>query len=79
LSRALAEAAKQFEVVSCDPRIAPLLKNMSKQFIGNDFSGRSAQSMDTLSPEKVDAAAEANMPLCMKVCCCYLLVTVRVG
>ena len=55
-----------FEVVADDARIAPLLKNMNKQFIGNDFSSKS-QSIDQLTPEKVDMAADTNMPLCMKV------------
>eukprot|EP01038_Epipyxis_sp_PR26KG_P013149 gene13149-17617_t len=64
LSRSLVEAANMFEMVGSDSRIGPLLKNMNKQFIGNDFS--KSQAIDKLSPEKVDLAAEINMPLCMK-------------
>jgi hypothetical protein len=39
---------------------------MNKQFIGNDFS--QSKSLDKLTPDKVDLAADVNMPLCMKVC-----------
>ena len=41
------------------------VKNMNKQFIGNDFS--QSKSLDKLTPDKVDLAADVNMPLCMKV------------
>ena len=43
---------------------------MSKQFLGNDFSSNS-KSIDKLSPDKVELAAELNMPLCMKVTTSY--------
>jgi hypothetical protein len=57
-----------FDMVTADTRIGPLLKNMSKQFIGNDFaSQKGAGAIDKLTPEKIDAAAEMDMPLCMKV------------
>lgn len=65
LSKALVDASNMFEYVGGDSRIGPLLKNMNKQHIGNDFTGKSAV-MDKLSPDKVDAAADLNMPLCMK-------------
>uniref|UniRef100_A0A7S3H1X7 DNA primase large subunit n=1 Tax=Spumella elongata TaxID=89044 RepID=A0A7S3H1X7_9STRA len=65
LSRALAEAANSFDIVGSDHRIGPLLKNMNKQFIGNDFT-KTNQSIDKLSPDKIELAAEVNMPLCMK-------------
>ena len=67
LSRALVEASNNFDYVGSDTRIGPLLKNMNKQFIGNDFSSTKSQAMDKLSPEKIDLAADLNMPLCMKV------------
>jgi hypothetical protein len=38
---------------------------MNKQYVGKDF-GKS-QSLDKLTPDRVDNAADANMPLCMKV------------
>ena len=56
-----------FDMVTADTRIGPLLKNMSKQFIGNDFSTQKAGALDKLTPEKIDQAAENNMPMCMKV------------
>lgn len=37
---------------------------MSKQYVGNDFS--KPTSIDKLSPEKIDEAAEFHMPLCMR-------------
>ena len=66
LSRALMEAAQLFDHVSGDTRIGPLLKNMNKQYIGKDFNKSAGGSMDKLTPELIDDAAENNMPLCMK-------------
>mmetsp|Transcript_19050 Transcript_19050/g.38484 ORF Transcript_19050/g.38484 Transcript_19050/m.38484 type:complete len:485 (+) Transcript_19050:62-1516(+) len=65
LSRALAEAANSFDIVGSDGRIGPLLKNMNKQFIGDDFT-KPTQTMDKLSLDKIEQASEVNMPLCMK-------------
>lgn len=65
VSRALAEAALMFDTVASDIRIGPLLKNMNKQYIGNDF-GTKGVSTDKLTPEMVDVVAESSMPLCMK-------------
>jgi hypothetical protein len=68
LSKSLTDAFLMFDMVTADTRIGPLLKNMSKQFIGNDFaSQKGAGAIDKLTPEKIDAAAEMDMPLCMKV------------
>lgn len=55
-------------MTSGDVRILPFLKNMSKQFIGSDFSQRTAQSsVDKLtSPEQVAATAAVHFPLCMR-------------
>ena len=64
LSRALVEASNSFDHISSDSRIGPLLKNMNQQYVGKDFS--KGQSVDKLTPDKIDAAAESNMPLCMK-------------
>jgi len=66
LSKALVEASNSFEVVGADSRIGPLLKNMNKQFIGDDFT-KKGRSIDNLTADKVELAAEINMPLCMKV------------
>jgi len=65
LSKALVEASNSFEVVGADSRIGPLLKNMNKQFIGDDFT-KKGRSIDNLTADKVELAAEINMPLCMK-------------
>lgn len=54
LSLALAEASKAFDVVvHGDSRIAPLLKNMAKQFVGNDFSAQKSSAADKLTLEQV--------------------------
>lgn len=66
LTRSLAEAAHMFEPVSSDPRIGALLKNMSKQYVGKDFTASKTSALDKLYPEQVDEAAERHMPLCMK-------------
>lgn len=66
LSRALIEASQMFDHVSGDTRIGPLLKNMNKQYIGKDFNKSSGGSVDKLTPEIIDEAADNNMPLCMK-------------
>lgn len=64
LSKALVDASSMFDHVSSDPRIGPLLKNVHKQYVGKDYS--KAQALDKLTPDKVDQAADVNMPLCMK-------------
>jgi DNA primase large subunit len=64
LGNALAFAARSFDLISSDTRIGPLLKNMNQQYVGRDYSKNS--NVDKLTLEKVDAAAENHMPLCMK-------------
>lgn len=68
LSQALTAASQIFDgVVAGDVRVGPLLKNLSKQFVGADFSQRQTQSLDKLStPEQVAAAAPTHFPLCMR-------------
>jgi DNA primase large subunit len=66
LSKALTEAHHMFETtVGTDTRIAPLLKNMNKQYTGKDFS-KSEGGLEKLTADGVEHAAEYNMPLCMK-------------
>jgi len=66
LSKGLVEASHVFDrTVAPDTRIAPLLKNMNKQYTGKDF-GKSEGSIDKLTAGDVEKAAEHNMPLCMK-------------
>lgn len=65
LSRALTEASLLFDVVTGDTRIGPLLKNLNKQYIGNDFSQKGTAT-DKLTIDQIDNAAEVHMPLCMK-------------
>jgi len=64
LARALVAAANMFEHVSSDTRIGPLLKNMNEIYAGKQYTN--ATAVDKLTWQGVDAAAEGNMPLCMK-------------
>jgi DNA primase large subunit len=51
-----------------DPRLAPILKNMNKQYLGKDFSGKSTngEALEKLSVETIDTMAELNMPMCAR-------------
>ena len=65
LSKSMAEASHKFDAATLgDPRIEPIIKNLPKQYGGQDYS--KAQSIDKLTPQKVDYAADNNMPICMK-------------
>jgi hypothetical protein len=52
-------------LISKSPFFSSPHQNMNKQYVGRDFS--KTQATDKLTPDKVDAAADAHMPLCMKV------------
>ena len=60
------QASTMFEEVSYDPRIGPLVKNMNKMYVGDDFTKTSGNPLDKLTPERVEQAANVNMPLCMR-------------
>lgn len=64
LSKSLSEAVHFFDIVSGDSRIGDLLKNMSKQYTGKDFS--KITSTEKLTIDNIELAADNNMPLCMK-------------
>jgi DNA primase large subunit len=65
MNKALAKATNLFErVISSDTRIGPLLKNMNNQYSGRDHS--KSTNVDKLTIDKIDAAADMHMPLCMK-------------
>jgi DNA primase large subunit len=64
LSRSLTEAAAAFANVAGDPRFGPLLQNMSKQYVGRDYSGTG--SGDGIRPSELDGLAQRSMPLCMR-------------
>ncbi len=53
-------------MIQGDNRIAPLLMNMNKQYLGRDFT-KGGHSGEKLTTDQVNTAAEFNMPLCMKV------------
>eukprot|EP01041_Mallomonas_annulata_P009355 gene9355-19407_t len=52
LQRGMQEASRMFEFITVDSRIGPLLKNMSKQYVGGDFNGNKSDSTDKLHPEQ---------------------------
>lgn len=54
-----------FPLVSKDPRLAPLLQGVHRQYVGQDFSQQKALA-GTITPENIDLMAERSMPLCMR-------------
>ena len=54
-----------FPVAAQDPRLAPLLSGVHKQYVGQQFDGKDAAAMSKLTPETIDAVAGNSMPLCM--------------
>jgi DNA primase large subunit len=65
LSKQLLAAKASFPAVSADPRLAPLLHGVHKQYVGaTDFSAAS-KAKGALTPEALDDVAKQNMPLCM--------------
>ncbi|CAN0259731.1 unnamed protein product, partial [Discosporangium mesarthrocarpum] len=65
LSRSLMEASNHFAHVTSDARFGPLLQNMSKQYLGRDFSNMGGGE-DSINPAMLDGLAERSMPLCMR-------------
>jgi DNA primase large subunit len=69
LSKHLTELAREFDHICQEGRIGPILQNMPKQFIGQDFLGKQnngAAISDTLRIDTVDPASTRHFPLCMK-------------
>lgn len=64
LSRSLVKAFKSFPIVVRDGRIAPLVKNLSRQYMGRDYSAVST-SVENLTAEQIDALAKRSFPMCM--------------
>ena len=66
LSESLVHASKAFAtVVSEDPRIGPMLKNMNQLYTGRDYSSI-ADPDGTITSQNVDDLAKQSMPLCMR-------------
>jgi len=66
LSKQLLAAKATFPAASADPRLAPLLHGVHKQYVGaTDFNSAAAKNKGGLTPENLDMAAKKNMPLCM--------------
>jgi hypothetical protein len=66
LSKPLLAAKATFPAASADPRLAPLLHGVHKQYVGaTEFNNAAAKNKGGLTPENLDVAAKKNMPLCM--------------
>ena len=66
LSESLVHARKAFAtVVSEDPRIGPMLKNMNQLYTGRDYSSI-ADPDGTITSQNIDDLAKQSMPLCMR-------------
>lgn len=63
LSYALTNAYKALPGTLQDERLAPLLNNMSKTYMGPEFG--KPRNSDTVTPADLDALAARSMPLCM--------------
>ncbi|CAM9580032.1 unnamed protein product [Heterosigma akashiwo] len=73
LSRHLARASAAFAHVCADPRLAPLVRNLSVQYTGQDYGAQAGAAPGLVTPDKLDMLANgggrrsrrASMPLCM--------------
>ena len=71
LSRAMAKTARQWPVMEQGrerDRLGPIVKGLSKQYLGPDFlqALEDGGDADALSLRELSAAAEQSMPLCMR-------------
>jgi DNA primase large subunit len=71
LSRAMAKTARQWPVMEQGrerDRLGPIVKGLSKQYLGPDFlqALEDGGDVDALSLRELSAAAEQSMPLCMR-------------
>lgn len=66
LSRSLVVAFKSFPHVVKDGRLAPLVKNLSRQYMGKDYThGSNVSNIVNLKAEQIDALASKSFPMCM--------------
>ena len=65
LSKSLLLAKQSFPLVSQDPRLAPLLNGVHKQYVGTDYSSKKGAPAGVVTPETLDSVAKRSMPLCM--------------
>jgi len=64
LSKSLALANKLWPRVATDVRIAPLLKNIGKQYLGRDYLSQ-VKASGQVTPDQLNVLASRSMPLCM--------------
>ena len=65
LSKSLLQAKQLFPSAIQDPRLAPLLNGVHKQYVGQQFNGKNGDGFGNLTLETIDAIARKSMPLCM--------------
>jgi len=65
LSKSLLQAKAAFPIVSQDPRLAPLLNGVHRQYVGNTDFASKALALGEVTPESMDEVAKRSMPLCM--------------
>ncbi|CAM9653304.1 unnamed protein product, partial [Heterosigma akashiwo] len=51
--------------VCADPRLAPLVRNLSVQYTGQDYGAQAGAAPGLVTPDKLDMLANRSMPLCM--------------
>eukprot|EP00501_MAST-03F_sp_TOSAG23-6_P001327 GSMAST32.ASY1.ANO1.1375.1 assembled CDS len=57
-------AAKSMVRVLSDNRLTPLLKNISRQYLGKDYSA-DVKILDKVTPAMIDSLSRSSMPMCM--------------
>jgi DNA primase large subunit len=65
LSKALLQAKQVFPAAAKDPRLAPLLNGVHKQYVGKQFDGGAGKAVAELTPETIESVVSKSMPLCM--------------
>eukprot|EP00939_MAST-03C_sp_MAST-3C-sp1_P001829 g1829.t1 len=65
LSRSLAKAFKFFPQIVRDGRIAPMVKNLSRQYMGKDYASNATASIENMTAEQVDSLSKKSFPMCM--------------
>lgn len=59
----LKKAQKKVDVIYNDPRLSAFIKNLPKQYIGNDYSN--SKTITNIKPENIHDLSKTSFPLCM--------------
>eukprot|EP00041_Stephanoeca_diplocostata_P015417 m.294251 g.294251 ORF g.294251 m.294251 type:complete len:527 (+) comp20029_c0_seq1:107-1687(+) len=66
LSAALTTTSKALPNLEEDSRLLPMLSNLSKQYLGNDYSNGAGSKAEAVSAAAVPQLAEESFPMCMR-------------